>query len=121
MYYIDHVYGTSEKDSYESGCTGEYNNFSYDIKFESETIGGLIKELMDWFNVSKENIMINEFDNDIIDIVRMENKEGHKSSEHELERWKNGEIDLYYVNYSTIIHKREKVILDRTIEEYLNA
>jgi len=98
----------TEQDNYENGCIGNGFSHSGNDRFVAKTESELIQKLMDFVGVSdKDCVSVNSCgDAGRIDICRTENDDSYEPTARELERFKNGEIDLWY---STYIFHAEKV------------
>jgi len=98
----------AEQDNYEQGCIGKGFSVSGNDRFVANTEAELIQKLMDFVGVSdKDCVSVNSCgDAGRIDICRTENNDSYEPSSRELERFKDGEIDLWY---STYIFRAEKV------------
>jgi len=96
-----------EEDNYENGCNPDTaQGWTVDIKFKAETIEELIKQITEFYGVEEEDIEINSCDEDgRIDINIMENSEGYKATEREIEAWKQGLKKLYSAIYTYNIEK----------------
>lgn len=110
MFIVYGWYKISEIDDYNNGCTGEYNCSNGNDSFQSETIEDLIEQLKQF--TGHDDILINSCEEDgRIDIQGMEDSNNMVASEHDLELWRKGTIDLYSVCYTFQVYKSEKYLI----------
>lgn len=113
---VDGWYRVTEEDSFEEGCLPETaSHNSGNERFVGETQNELIDKLMEFVGAKEdETVLVNSCDDrGRIDICVMEDADGSTATEREIERWKNGEIKLYYSTYTFQVEfvKRETAIL----------
>jgi hypothetical protein len=104
------IYKHTERDNFDTGCTGETIYFELDIDFEAGIIDELKFKIAAFFDIELEDINIDEMNNRL-EWGRMENTEGDKATQEELAEFKLNECVLYVANYSTCIYKQERVNL----------
>lgn len=100
---------TIEQDTYEEGCLpNTFQDYGYIEHFTFDTIEEAKKKLESYYG----KMEVDELNNCLI-YGRMENANGYEVSNTELEMWKLGERDLYYVNYYFYF----KEVMEREIQE----
>ncbi len=110
MYLVNGCYKTAEKDSWEDGIIGDYQDTNIDLTFKAHTLEALLVDLKEF--VGHEDIQLNSCDKiGRIDIQGLEDAEGLAPSERELALWKEGEHTLYAVTYTFYVYKAELVDL----------
>jgi len=107
MYKINGFSKMVEVDDYKEGCLPEtMQNFEINYVISGKTKEEVIKQVMNFLNVERDAIELNACEeNGRIDIQTLEDADGCKASNGEIERWKRGELTLYagyYVGYLTI-------------------
>lgn len=96
-----------EEDTYNEGCmphTGGVIDGSE--LFKSETIDGLLSELLAFTGGNHEDIDLNACDEyGRVDIFVMEDGNSSMATKGQLEKWKNGEVRLWNCIYSFQVEK----------------
>ena len=104
-YQIDGLSKFWEEDNWERGTISDTEQSSYiEVKFEAETIKGVISKVSEFLSVGLDGIELNSLDEDgRIDFAGLENRSGNKPSSSELKKWKLGKFKLYYVVYTGVV------------------
>ena len=111
MFVVDKALKISEEDNYEEGCLPDSSIMTdVDLSFKKDTIEELIEELKiyygEYFDVDPC-----EDDPSRIDFCRTEDANGTEANELQREKWKAGNLKLWYVTYTMNIKKAESVNL----------
>lgn len=96
-------YKFAEEDVYQEGCKpGTGSAYVEDAKFEDATLGGIIDKIKRYFDIdSDEELQFNACEEvGRLDIVIMEDRDGIKANERDIEDWKIGEKRLWYCIYT---------------------
>lgn len=109
MYMIKGIHKFAELVNWENGCEGDGNDDYINYTLQSETLEGILKQLKDFCDST--DFEINPDETGRVDIGVMEDSEGCRAIERELEEWKQGKIDLWYCVYTAYIMKCEHVNL----------
>lgn len=101
MYLAKGLYRSCEIDDYQNGCiscTGY--SIQWDVEFESDSLGGLLKKLKDFHNITNTDLIIE--DNRIYIVSHEEYRDGHwlYPDEKDMDLWRQGKKELYLVDYS---------------------
>lgn len=110
MYMIKGIHKFAELDNWEHGCDGKGYDDYIDYTLQSETIGGILQELVDFCDSNDWELDAWE-EIGRVDVQVYEDNGGCKASERELEEWKQGKIDLWLCTYTAYIVKCEPVNL----------
>ena len=106
-----------EEDTYEDGCNPDTGGSScVDIDFKSDSIGGLLKKIKEYFDVDNDSLLLNSCEEvGRIDIQVLENAEGYKALKSDIECWKDGDKILWSACYSFCVKcvTREEVDLNK--------
>lgn len=113
MYQINGFLKMAEKDNFEEGCDPTTSQHSMvEIVLKSETTDGLIDEVKSFFGIDDDSIQKNACDEDgRIDIVTLENGEGYNAFESQIEKWKQGNLDLWSVIYTGQVLQVESTVV----------
>lgn len=114
-YQIEGFLKTSQKDTYENGCIGEYQSDYIQCKITAFTLSELIKKCKEFTNGDLSEELI---ESSRLDFHVMENPDGCPASEYEFEQFKASRIDLYLCDYSCIVQKVENADLTAEFEQY---
>lgn len=97
----------SEEDIYEDGCQPDTGGLTADTEiFQSETLDGLLKELLSFTGADTEAIQLNACEETgRVDISTMENDYGYPASDQQLAEWKDGKIRLWNCIYTFTVEK----------------
>lgn len=106
MYLIELISCFSEKDNFETGCYGQMQDRTFDLSFRAGTKEEAIKQAAEFVGVDSL-----EYDshNKSYYMDRTENADGLEPSKREMERFKNGDIDLWNVRYEFQLYRMELV------------
>ena len=113
MYEITNILKHAEEDIFEHGCqpgTGTGNFI--DISFKSRTVKDLIEQAAEFLDC--QDFQLNACEEiGRLDFQKHETFDGTTPTEAELERWKEGKLKLWLVDYSMWVEKvtRRKVDL----------
>ena len=111
MYEVNgwHKYG--ERDYYEEGCNpDEYVSFGGEDRWSAETVPDLLNKLRSFVGVGGDyEIELDACEEDgRVDISVMETNDSYTASTNELDKWKKGELALWYSTYTFIVQKVER-------------
>lgn len=124
MIYTNYISKYVEEINYKTGITGECYNYT-DIfnRIGADTLQEFLEILIVKFDITKNDIYEDRDYNNasVLSICRLELKNGFKASEVEIEKYKNGEINLYDASYKFQIHSGHPLMLDKSIDQYLNG
>ena len=113
MFIVRGFFKQADEDVWNDGCqlgTGMCFESGHPT-WSSETLEGIVKELMDFLCVEDKDAVLLDACEEIgrIDIQRTENAEGYDPSENEIEKWKKGECKMWLADYSFRLEKIETV------------
>lgn len=112
MYEVNGWFKFAEQDSYDEGCLPETGfTFSGDERWSAETIPELLKKLRDFVGIDDDyEILLDSCEEDgRIDIQVMENADGYTvTSAGWFEKFKRGELALWYATYTFMVEKVER-------------
>ena len=101
----------AEEDTYENGCIGK-SSFSDDrfMRFTGHTVNDLISALMEFTGVNdRDAVLLDACDEEgRIDIQLLETAEGYAASHSDIEKWRNGELRLWLVDYTFRVEQVER-------------
>lgn len=120
-YVINDCHAISEKYKYSEGCYGEtlYEWGKIDIK--ASTITKLLQKLQEEFNCTRDDILLNSCDElgrIDVQVLQLKAFECHKISEKNYNKFKNGEIDLWFTTYTVHV---EMITTDIDLEAILKS
>ena len=110
---VDGILRYVEEDSWEHGCLPNTSfSVSMDISFKGETKEDLINKIKEFFGVEDDDLELNSCgENGRIDVSVLEDFDGLKASESEIEQWQKGLIKLYSAIYTMNVYKLNEVVL----------
>jgi len=99
------------EDIYETGETSGITLFDGKDQFISKTIKEVITKFIKFCDADEDSIAINpvEDDSSRIDIQVLEDENGVKASEQEIEKWKVGEFRLWTCTYTARVRSMQDV------------
>lgn len=102
-----------EEDVYEEGCIPETGYFiEIDTVFDALTLRQLLEKILEYHEVTEENIELDACDEKgRLDVCVMEDEYGDKASEEDLKLWKQGRKRLFYVVYIYNIREIKRTIV----------
>ena len=103
MYEVYGWFKSGEVDDPEHGCLPDTGfSFGGDDRFKAETIPALISKLRDFVCVDEDyEIELDACEEDgRVDISVTETKDSYPATEKDIQRWKDGELELWYSTYS---------------------
>lgn len=87
-----------------NGMTGECNSHYIDYRFKSDTIEGLINQLIDF--TGHDDICLNACNEPgRVDIQGMEDRHGCVATGRDIEEWKTGFRKLWAVTYTMYVYE----------------
>ena len=97
----------AEEDTFEDGCNPATTQVS-DVQqqFKAENQETLISDICEFLGIedNADNYELNACEElGRIDFVLIENGQGHRASDRELESWKHGKVKLWYCVYSAYV------------------
>ena len=118
-YEINGWFKFAEQDHWEEGCDPDTGfSFSGDDRYRSATIEDLLKQIRDFVGVPDDyEIELDSCDEDgRVDIQVLETADGYPANDRDIEKWKKGDLALWYATYSFMIERvtREPVRLTET-------
>lgn len=98
----NHVNKISEEDRFNEGCIGEIQDHSYEHQISGKTLDSIKQEIINHLGCDLSDLTVNpcEDEPNRIDAEFLENKQGMKATEHEIELWSQGQIRLWLCTYS---------------------
>ena len=112
MYEVNGWFKYAEQDDYQEGCLPETGfTFSGDERWSAETVPELLNKLRSFVGVDDDyEIELDACDEDgRVDISVMENESGYTvMSERGLDKWKRGELALWYATYTFMVEQVER-------------
>ena len=117
MFFCTRVAKEIERDHYEKGFYGVRTCVMDDrCDLRSGTLTGLVAEICGRYGLSAEWLCADADDLSSISLNRTENKNGDDPSQHELDLFRDGRLDLWLAEYTLFIEVRE-VVRTITIDE----
>jgi hypothetical protein len=120
-YEIDGIYKRFEEDSYTEGClSGTAGEFNIEATFKADTLEEVIKKASDFlggFDMSE--IQLSEDSIGSFSVSIMEDGDGVKATESELEQWKAGKKRLWLCDYDMDVYlvSEERVDLSDLVKK----
>ena len=111
MYEVDGWHKFGERDYYETGCDpDEHIHFSGSDRWSAETVPDLLNKLRSFVGVNGDyEIELDACDEDgRVDISVMETGDSYPASGWDIDKWKKGELALWYSTYTFIVQKVER-------------
>ena len=115
-YEVNGWFKFAEQDHWEEGCDPDTGfSFSGDDRYRSATIEDLLKQIRDFVGVPSDyEIELDSCDEDgRVDIQVLETADGYTADDRDIEKWKKGDLALWYATYSFMVERvtREPVRL----------
>lgn len=110
-YEVDGWYNYGEPDDYAQGCDPDkYVSFSGYDRWKAETIHDLLVKLRSFVGVDDDyEIELDACEEDgRVDISVLETGDSYPADEREIERWKKGELVLWYSTYTFHVYQVER-------------
>ena len=101
----------AEEDVFAEGCVGRGASFGdNNMRFQGSTLQDLIKSLMEFTGVDHEDcVVLDACDEEgRIDIQLFETAEGNAASYSDIEKWRDGELRLWLVDYTFRVEQVER-------------
>jgi hypothetical protein len=116
MFQVTMIHFHAERDSYEDGCDPDTGHVSsYDYRLHADTVGELVNALSRhalWRDATPDDYELDSCgEPGRIDISGMVDDGWNPATKHEMERWRNGEEELYYATWTVYVQKVETVSL----------
>lgn len=118
-YVVNNFHAISEKDKYLKGCYGETLHEWGKIDIKASTITKLLQKLQEEFNCTRDDILLNSCDElgrIDVQVLQLKAFNRHKISEKNYNKFKNGEIDLWFTTYTVYV---EMTVSEIDLEEIL--
>jgi len=112
MYEVNGWHKFGEQDHYETGCDpdGGYVSFSGNERWSAVTIPDLLLKLRGFVGVPDDyEIELDACEEDgRVDISVLETAHSYVADKWDIEKWKRGELDLWYSTYTFTVEKVER-------------
>lgn len=111
MYEVNGWCKFADQDHWETGCDPDSTySFSGSERWSAETIPALLKQLRAFVGVDDiYEIELDACDEDgRVDISVQETADGYTAYEWDIEKWKKGELALWYATYTFMVEEVER-------------
>lgn len=87
-------------DNFENGLTDSGRDVSYSHRIAGDSLPVLVDAIASHTGCNRADVIVGEIEPDRIDVSIMENAEGYRASEREMEAFSRGECQLWQADYS---------------------
>ena len=109
VYSVDDVFMLAEEDVYDKGVVGGSNSWSERVDVKGESLDDVLSMLLKKLYLGKDEVgVIVMPDESRIDIAFMGDEYNAVASKEEIEKWKKGNLSLWYYTVSCYVEKRKK-------------